>query len=119
MQEEKNFNINLDNKRVKGTSLELALYAGSIKQLAQNNSLLSYFFKKNSEFISSIANTIMDIVVCPTNLKNNSTKKEQSNNLDELKQYLILCAESLQDQSEIFNYCVNTTTKKNKRGKNE
>lgn len=111
MQENKESNFTLDNDRIKGTSLELALYAGSMKRLAKNNKLLSDFFKKNSEFTSSIANTIMAVVTCPANLKSNSNKKEQEINLSELKQYLILCAESLQDQSEVFNYCINVTKK--------
>lgn len=111
MQQTKESNFNLDDDRIKGTSLELALYAGSMKQLAKNDVTLSDFFKKNSEFTSSIANTIMDVVTCPANLKPSSDKKEQAINSNELKQYLIFCAESLQDQSEIFNYCVNPTKK--------
>lgn len=104
---QQNKETNLDNERIEGTSLELALYAGSMKQLAKNDVVLSDFFKKNSEFTSSIAKTIMDVVTCPANLKPSSDKKEQAINSNELKQYLIFCAESLQDQSEVFNYCVN------------
>ncbi|HIS18524.1 hypothetical protein [Lactobacillus gallinarum] len=108
---QQNKETNLDNERIEGTSLELALYAGSMKQLAKDNKLLSDFFKKNSEFTSSIVKTIMDVITCPANLKSKSDKKKQAINSKELEQYLILCAESLQDQSEIFNYCVNTNEK--------
>lgn len=102
---------NLTDERIKGTPIELALYADSMKQLAQNNMVLSDFFKKNSEFTSNIVQTIMDIVDRPTNLKVSSNQKKQDTNLNELEHQLISCAESLQDQSEIFNYCVNTNQK--------
>ena len=45
MQQTKESNFNLDDDRIKGTSLELSLYAGSMKLLAKYDVVFSDFFK--------------------------------------------------------------------------
>lgn len=98
--------LSIKNMNIKGASIKLASYVRPIKKTAENFDCLSDFLSKNSEFSSNIAVKIDKVRTKLADLaKNNPSNKSV---LTELDKQLFWCFENLKDQSELFNYCVNT-----------
>ena len=97
------------NVDIKGTSIKLVPYVSSIKKIAENNACLSDFFSKNSDFSFNTASKIKEARTKIAELANNNNLTPET--LKEVDKKLFWCSENLEDQSDLFNYCVNDKKK--------
>ena len=97
------------NVDIKGTSIKLVPYVSSIKKIAENNAWLSDFFSKNSDFSFNTASKIEEARTKIAELANNNNLTPET--LKEVDKKLFWCSENLEDQSDLFNYCVNDKKK--------